>query len=63
MNVFELTRRLIDIESITPNEREVGNFLFDHLAGLARELRRCCGADAGGSRDATTCWRISANPS
>jgi acetylornithine deacetylase len=37
MNVFELTRRLIDIESITPNEGEVGNFLFDRLAGLARE--------------------------
>jgi acetylornithine deacetylase len=37
MNVFELTRRLIDIESITPNEGEVGNFLFDHLASLARE--------------------------
>lgn len=37
MNVFELTRRLIDIESITPNEGEVGNFLFEHLAALARE--------------------------
>jgi acetylornithine deacetylase len=37
MNVFELTRRLIDIESITPNEREVGNFLFEHLGTLARE--------------------------
>jgi acetylornithine deacetylase len=37
MNVFELTRRLIDIESITPNEREVGNFLFEYLGALARE--------------------------
>src|SRR5579875_525744 len=37
MHVFELTRRLIDIESITPNERAVGDFLFSHLAELARE--------------------------
>jgi len=37
MNVFELTRRLIDIESVTPNEREVGNFLFQHLSALATE--------------------------
>ena len=36
MNVFELTRALIDIESITGNEERVGNYLFDHLAGLAR---------------------------
>jgi acetylornithine deacetylase len=36
MQVFELTRRLIDIESITPNEREVGNFLWGHLSDLAR---------------------------
>lgn len=35
MHVFELTRRLIDIESITPNEREVGDFLFAHLSELA----------------------------
>lgn len=37
MNVFELTRRMIDIESITPNEREMGNFLFHQLSELARE--------------------------
>jgi len=35
MQVFELTRRLIDIESITPNEREVGDFLWSYLADLA----------------------------
>ncbi|MGH9559113.1 MAG: M20/M25/M40 family metallo-hydrolase [Bryobacteraceae bacterium] len=35
MNVFELTRALIDIESVTPNEERVGNFLFDRLAQLA----------------------------
>jgi acetylornithine deacetylase len=36
MHVFELTRRLIDIESITSNEREMGGFLFGHLAEIAR---------------------------
>jgi Acetylornithine deacetylase/Succinyl-diaminopimelate desuccinylase and related deacylases len=36
MNVFELTRALIDIESITGNEEQVGNYLFDHLSQLAR---------------------------
>ncbi len=35
MHVFELTRRLIDIESITPNEREVGHFLWGYLSELA----------------------------
>jgi acetylornithine deacetylase len=37
MHLFELTRRLIDIESITPNEREVGLFLLGYLEELARE--------------------------
>src|SRR5204862_8190240 len=35
MNVFELTRTLIDIESITNNEGRVGNFLYDYLAPIA----------------------------
>lgn len=35
MNVFELTRALIDIESITNNEEQVGNFLYDYLAPIA----------------------------
>ncbi|MBV8571464.1 MAG: M20/M25/M40 family metallo-hydrolase [Acidobacteriaceae bacterium] len=35
MHVFELTRKLIEIESITPNERAIGDFLFDHLQKLA----------------------------
>src|SRR5216684_4452296 len=35
MNVFELTRALVDIESITGNEENVGLFLFDYLNGLA----------------------------
>ena len=41
MHAFELTRRLIDIESITPNEREMGNVLFDYLSGLARRFDGC----------------------
>jgi acetylornithine deacetylase len=35
MDVFALTRALIDIESITNNEEAVGNFLFDILTPLA----------------------------
>jgi acetylornithine deacetylase len=35
MNVFELTKSLVDIESITDNEKEVGNFLYDQLSGVA----------------------------
>jgi acetylornithine deacetylase len=35
MNAFELTRALVDIDSVTPNEEQVGNFLFDHLSRLA----------------------------
>lgn len=35
MNVFELTRALIDIESITNNEERAGNHLYDLLAPLA----------------------------
>ena len=35
MNVLDLTRALIDIESITPNEEAVGQYLFAHLSTLA----------------------------
>jgi|SRR5579871_5872334 len=35
MNVFELTRALVDIDSVTGNEEAVGNFLFDHLSSIA----------------------------
>ncbi|HZT32250.1 MAG TPA: M20/M25/M40 family metallo-hydrolase [Bryobacteraceae bacterium] len=35
MHVFELTRALVDIESITNNEERVGLYLFDHLSKLA----------------------------
>jgi len=36
MNVFELTRALIDIESVTNSESRVGDFLFTHLSNLAK---------------------------
>ena len=35
MNVFELTRALVDVESITDNEEQIGLFLFEHLSLLA----------------------------
>lgn len=35
MNVFELTRKLIDIESVTPNEEAIGLWLVDFLTPLA----------------------------
>ena len=35
MNVFELTRSLIDIDSVTPNEERVGLYLHEYLAGMA----------------------------
>src|SRR6266567_928541 len=35
MNVFELTRALVDIESITENEERVGEMLFTQLSELA----------------------------
>jgi acetylornithine deacetylase len=34
MNIFELTRHLIDIPSVTGDERSVGMFLASHLEGL-----------------------------
>ncbi len=40
MNVFELTRALIDIESVTPNEERVGLFLHEHLTGSCDPLSR-----------------------
>jgi acetylornithine deacetylase len=35
MNLFELTRALVDIESVTNHEKQVGDFLFGHLSALA----------------------------
>ena len=38
MQVFELTRKMIDIDSVTPNEREIGNFLWSRLTELAQRF-------------------------
>lgn len=38
MHPFELARRLIDIESITPNERAVGDFVFEQLNAIAQRF-------------------------
>jgi len=35
MDVFELTRALVDIDSVTPHEERVGEFLFDCLSSFA----------------------------
>jgi acetylornithine deacetylase len=35
MDPFQLTRALVDIDSVTPNEEKVGLFLFDHLREIA----------------------------
>ncbi len=35
MNVFELARALVDIDSVTPNEEQVGVYLTEHLSALA----------------------------
>jgi acetylornithine deacetylase len=37
MNVFELTRALVDIESVTNAEKRVGEFLFEYLSEMARD--------------------------
>src|SRR5579885_3247864 len=34
MNLFELTRALVDIDSVTPCEERVGEFLFDYLSKI-----------------------------
>ena len=38
MDLFQLTRTLVDIESITGHERDVGVYLFEHLKTLAAEF-------------------------
>src|SRR5579863_3836405 len=35
MNIFELTRSLVDIESITENEEQMGHALFAHVSEMA----------------------------
>ncbi len=38
MDLFELTRKLIDIESITPNEREVSDYLYALLNEISKRF-------------------------
>ena len=35
MHPFEMTRALVDLESITDNEKDVGEYLLRYLSGLA----------------------------
>src|SRR5579871_2604903 len=37
MNVFELTRALVDIESVTENEKRMGDTLFAHMSEMAAQ--------------------------
>src|SRR3984885_13955561 len=39
MDVFELTRALVDIDSVTPHEEQVGVYLFECLSRLAERTR------------------------
>ena len=41
MHVFELTRELIDIPSVTPEELEVGKYLYAYLERLCRDYHGC----------------------
>ncbi len=41
MNLFELTRALVDIDSVTPNEESVGAYLADYLRELAGRTSGC----------------------
>jgi acetylornithine deacetylase len=43
MNLFELTRTLVDIESISNHEGAIGSFLFDLLTNLAGRTSRVPG--------------------
>jgi acetylornithine deacetylase len=46
MHPFEMTRELVDFESITENEKQVGEYLLHYLSGLA--------AGSGGKAEAMT---------
>src|SRR5579863_3542385 len=39
MDAFELTRALVDIDSVTPHEEQVGVYLFEYLSRLAEKTR------------------------
>jgi acetylornithine deacetylase len=58
MNLFELTRALVDIESVTNNEKQVGDFLFDHLSPLVSRYAGCLERipAAPGRDNIFACW-------
>lgn len=58
MNLFELTRALVDIESVTNHEKQVGDFLFAQLSALtSRHAGRLERMPAGPQRDNIfACW-------
>ncbi len=39
MDLFSLTRRLVDIESVSGNERAIGEFLLQHLSALGYQAQ------------------------
>jgi acetylornithine deacetylase len=41
MDVYQLTRALVDIESVTGDERAIGDFLYARLEALAGRFRGC----------------------
>ena len=41
MHVFQLTRELIDIPSVTPNESAVGQYLYDYLGAIVTQYDGC----------------------
>jgi acetylornithine deacetylase len=44
MDLFQLTRTLIDIDSVTGGEKRIGDFLFDRLSGLAAGFPETAGS-------------------
>src|SRR5436189_4823542 len=40
MNLFELTRKLIDIPSVSGDEERIGRFLFDYLHDYGFDVER-----------------------
>lgn len=40
MNLFELTKKLINISSVSGNEKEAGEFIADHLEGLGYNVEK-----------------------
>lgn len=39
MDAFQITRALVDIDSVTPNEEQIGDWLFDYLRPLAERFQ------------------------